>query len=71
MKTIVDVLIVLGWKAFICKRFCEDLKSKTNLKASRYLTVQEKVAIFLLIISHNESNRIAAEKFQHSGHTIF
>ena len=31
-------------------RFCEDLKSKTNLKkASRYLTVQEKVAIFLLI----------------------
>ncbi|KAL0540057.1 hypothetical protein IC582_024286 [Cucumis melo] len=51
-------------------RFCEDLKSKTNLKSSRYLIVQEKVAIFLLIISHNESNRIAAERFQHSGHTI-
>ena len=51
-------------------RFCEDLKSKTNLKSSRYLTVQEKVAIFLLIISHNESNRIAAERFQHSGYTI-
>ncbi|KAL0539375.1 hypothetical protein IC582_023586 [Cucumis melo] len=51
-------------------RFCEDLKSKTNLKSSRYLTVQEKVVIFLLIISHNESNRIATERFQHSGHTI-
>ncbi|KAL0561426.1 hypothetical protein IC582_001853 [Cucumis melo] len=51
-------------------RLCEDLKSKTNLKSSRYLTVQEKVVIFLLIISHNESNRIAAERFQHLGHTI-
>ena len=36
--------------------FCEDLKATTNLKASRYLIVQEKVVIFLLIISHNESN---------------
>ncbi|KAL0534207.1 hypothetical protein IC582_028495 [Cucumis melo] len=51
-------------------RFCEDLKSKTNLKSSRYLTVQEKVVVFLLIISHNESNCIAAERFQHSGHTF-
>ncbi|KAL0556734.1 hypothetical protein IC582_005250 [Cucumis melo] len=51
-------------------RFCEDLKSKTNLKSSKYLIVQEKVVIFLLIISHDESNRIAAERFQHSGHTI-
>uniref|UniRef100_A0A9I9E6S2 DUF8040 domain-containing protein n=1 Tax=Cucumis melo TaxID=3656 RepID=A0A9I9E6S2_CUCME len=41
-----------------------------NMKSSRYLTVQEKVAIFLLIVSHNENNRIAAERFQHSGHTI-
>ena len=44
-------------------RFSEDLKSKTNLKSSRYLTVQEKVVVFLLIISHNESNCIAAERF--------
>ncbi|KAL4014420.1 hypothetical protein IC575_026622 [Cucumis melo] len=51
-------------------RFREDLKSKTNLKSSRYFTVQEKVSIFLLIIPHNESNCIAAEKFQHSGHSI-
>ncbi|KAL0546522.1 hypothetical protein IC582_016433 [Cucumis melo] len=81
--------------------FCEYLKSKTNLKSSRYLTIQEKVAIFLLpfrgqryhlrdfrerrhrprgreekvaifllIILHNESNCIAAERFQHSSHTI-
>ena len=51
-------------------RFCEDLKSQTNMKASRYLTVQEKVSIFSLIISHNESNSIVVEKFQHSCHTI-
>ena len=44
-------------------RFYEDLKSKTNLKASRYITIPEGIAIFLLTISHNESNRIAAEKF--------
>uniref|UniRef100_A0A9I9ED23 DUF8040 domain-containing protein n=1 Tax=Cucumis melo TaxID=3656 RepID=A0A9I9ED23_CUCME len=51
-------------------RFCEDLKSQTNMKASRYLTVQEKVSIFSLIISHNESNSIVVENFQHSCHTI-
>ena len=45
-------------------RFCKDLKSKTNLKASSYLTIQEKVAIhFFLIISRNESNRIATKGF--------
>ena len=50
--------------------FCEELKSKGNLTNSRYVTVQEQVAIFLLIISHNERVRLVAERFQHSGHTI-
>ena len=50
--------------------FCEELKSKGNLNSSRYVTVQEQVAIFLLIISHNERIRIVVERFQHSGHTI-
>ena len=50
--------------------FCEELKERGNLKPSRYFTVQEQVAIFLLIISHNQRNRLVAERFQHSGHTI-
>ena len=30
--------------------FCEELKSKTNLRNSRFVTVQEQVTIFLLTI---------------------
>ncbi|XP_058202540.1 protein ALP1-like [Rhododendron vialii] len=50
--------------------FCEALKVHTGLKHSRYLTVQEQVCIFLLVVGHNSRNRIIQERFQHSGETI-
>ena len=66
----VDAMIVFRMDKNVFIAFCEELKSKTNLRNSRFVTVQEQVAIFLLTICHNERNRLAAERFQHSGETI-
>ncbi|XP_059670700.1 protein ALP1-like [Cornus florida] len=41
-----------------------------GLKDSKFLTVYEQVAIFLLTLSHNQRNRVVAERFQHSTETI-
>ncbi|XP_059639565.1 protein ALP1-like [Cornus florida] len=41
-----------------------------GLKDSKFLAVYEQVAIFLLILSHNQRNRVVAERFQHSTETI-
>ena len=49
---------------------CEALKVYGKLEHSRYLTVQEQVCIFLLIIGQNKQNRVVQERFQHSGQTI-
>ena len=46
--------------------FCGVLKEKNLLKNSRYLSVEEQVAMFLFIIGHNERHRVVAERFQHS-----
>lgn len=54
----------------VLQELCEQLKEKTGLKDSRYVTALEQLAIFLLVLSHNESNRVVAERFQHSGETI-
>lgn len=46
------------------------LLSKAGLKDSIHLQVREQVAIFLWITGHNESNRGAQRRFQHSAETI-
>ncbi|XP_020253243.1 putative nuclease HARBI1 isoform X1 [Asparagus officinalis] len=51
-------------EAFI--NLCEELKRIGKLKHSRNLTIQEQVAIFLFVLSHNERQRMAADRFQHS-----
>ncbi|XP_059637487.1 protein ALP1-like [Cornus florida] len=48
---------------------CSTLKG-IGLKDSKFLTVYEQVAIFLLTLSHNQRNRVVAERFQHSTETI-
>jgi hypothetical protein len=40
------------------------------LKATKYMTIEEKLAIFLHIVSRPASNRDTAERFSHSGYTI-
>ncbi|XP_059671120.1 uncharacterized protein LOC132316664 [Cornus florida] len=51
------------------RALCRELKL-LGLKDSTFLTVEEQVAIFLLTVSHNERNRVVAERFQHSTSTI-
>ncbi|XP_026395767.1 putative nuclease HARBI1 [Papaver somniferum] len=49
---------------------CELLQKKQLLRHSKGVRVEEKVAIFMLAIGHNERNIILQERFQHSGETI-
>ena len=49
---------------------CDRLKSSHLLEDSRWVSVQEKVAIFVLAIGHSHRNRVLQDRFQHSGETI-
>ncbi|KAI3864288.1 hypothetical protein MKX03_006121 [Papaver bracteatum] len=52
---------------------CQDsfrMEKHDLLRHSNGVRVEEKVAIFMLAIGHNERNRILQERFQHSGETI-
>ncbi|XP_060969893.1 uncharacterized protein LOC133037093, partial [Cannabis sativa] len=53
----------------VFKLFCGVLKEKNLLKNSRYLSVEEQVAMFLFVIGHNERHRVIVERFQHSTST--
>ena len=48
---------------------CNVLKEKELLENSRYITVEEQVAMFLYVISHNEQHRVVGERYQHSTET--
>lgn len=54
----------------VFERLCLYFREKGYLKNSRYVTVEEKVAIFLMTIAHMHSNRLLQDRFQHSGETI-
>ncbi len=49
---------------------CEWLEHNTTLQSSRYITIQEQVAMFLWTINFSASNRQVMERFQHSGQTV-
>ncbi|XP_062104144.1 protein ALP1-like [Humulus lupulus] len=50
----------------VFKLFCGVIKEIFLLKNSRYLSVEEQVAIFLFVIGHNERHCVVPERFQHS-----
>ncbi|KAK1441000.1 hypothetical protein QVD17_06836 [Tagetes erecta] len=49
---------------------CNMLESNGNLKASKYVQVDEQVAIFLYVLAHHVKNRVAKFLFHRSGETI-
>ncbi|KAL6532314.1 hypothetical protein OROGR_014284 [Orobanche gracilis] len=51
-------------------KLCDLLKERNKLKDTRFLIVQEQVAIFLLIICQTVRTRLAGDRFQHSVDTI-
>ena len=49
---------------------CNHFKERNWLQNSRNISVEEKMAIFLTIIGHNERFRMVKRRFQHSTQTI-
>lgn len=47
-----------------------DLVTRYGLKGTRNIDVAEMLGLFLHILGHNIGNRLAQERFQHSGETI-
>lgn len=50
------------------KQFCFLLADTGGLKLSKYVTLEEKVATFLVILVHHTKNRVAMFAFRRSGH---
>lgn len=53
-------------KKSVFRKLCDVLKEKEWLENSRYVTVEEQVAMFLYVLSHNQRHRVVAERYQHS-----
>lgn len=51
-------------KAF--SALCANFRNKGWLKNSRYISVEEKTAMFLLTLNHNMRNRTVKRRFNHS-----
>jgi hypothetical protein len=49
---------------------CSELRECQLMRSTRYLDVEENVAIFLMIIGHNQGHRVASDCFQHSTETV-
>ncbi|XP_071712688.1 uncharacterized protein [Rutidosis leptorrhynchoides] len=49
---------------------CNHFKQKNWLTSSRTISVEEKMAMFLITLGHNESSRAIKRRFQHSTQTI-
>ncbi|GAV57467.1 hypothetical protein CFOL_v3_01004 [Cephalotus follicularis] len=51
-------------------RLCMHFRHRLWLNDSRYVSVEEKMAMFLTIIGHNERYVVIKRRFQHSSQTI-
>ena len=65
-----DCKNVLRMKMEAFKQFCWLLRHQGALVDSKYVMVEEKVAIFLQILGHHVKNRVAMFAFRRSGHTV-
>ena len=61
-------ILRMNKQAFL--RICEHFKNKIWLKDSRYIKVEEKMAMFLMTLNHNVRNRVTKRRFNHSTQTI-
>jgi len=49
---------------------CDWMREYGWLKATKKVTVEEQVAIFLAVVGHGSTNREVQERFQVSGSTV-
>jgi DDE superfamily endonuclease len=61
---------VLRMKLEVFQFLCLELKRHGGLAPSRYVGVEEQVAMFLHAVAHSCSNREVQERFQHSRETV-
>lgn len=64
------VLEVLRMSREIFLELCQWLEDRGLLTSTRFVNVDEQVAMFVWTIGHNASNRDVQERFQHSGDTV-
>ena len=51
-------------------RLCNHFRQNEWLKDSKHISVEEKIAMFLTIIGHNERFVVIKRRFQHSSQTV-
>lgn len=51
-------------------QLCTDLENNYGLRGSRRMCVAEMLGMFVHILGHGIGNRLAQERFQHSGETV-
>lgn len=54
----------------VFKSICKAPRDRQWLESSKFLTIEGQVAIFCITLCHDKSNRIGADRFQHSRETI-
>lgn len=64
------VLEVLRMSREIFLELCQWLEDRGLLTSTRFVNMDEQVAMFVWTIGHNASNRDVQERFQHSGDTV-
>ncbi|RAL54352.1 hypothetical protein DM860_001480 [Cuscuta australis] len=52
------------------RELCKQLEVKCGFKSSNRISVLEKVALFVFVLSKGSSNRDTHEHFQHYGETM-
>ncbi|KAM3221710.1 hypothetical protein P3L10_020980 [Capsicum annuum] len=51
-------------------RLCQHFRQNGWLTDSKHISVEEKIAMFLTIIGHNERYAVIKRRFQHSSQTV-
>ena len=54
----------------VFRRLCMYFREKMLLKDSKYVSVEEQLAMFMMVIAHAHMNRVIQDRFQHSRETI-
>ena len=60
----------MGMEKFVFRRLLYDLGRRCGLQATRYVSAEEQLAVFLRIARTGLSNSEMQERFQRSGDTI-
>ncbi|KAL4367185.1 hypothetical protein GQ457_05G027840 [Hibiscus cannabinus] len=61
---------MLRMKKHVFQNFCDRLKVENFLEDEKKVSVEEAVAMFLFIIGQNATQRLIADRFQHSTETV-